>query len=115
MEVMKLDYAITEAQNDQEANRARIRSNADRIQKNNQLALDNKASIEKLHADIDDVGVCLKRQYHEQSELREVLELYCHQYTYVARLPYQCEQILGSGSQLLQAYHWPNSMDNKLH
>ena len=73
------------------------------------MALDNKASIEKLHLDIDDVGVCLKRQYHEQSELRSVLELYCHQFTYVAHLPYQCEAILAAGTHLNYAYAWPGS------
>ena len=58
---------------------------------NHQMALDNKARIEKLSLDIEDVKGCLGRQYHEESELRSVLELYCHQYTYVTRLPYQCE------------------------
>jgi ABC-type uncharacterized transport system ATPase subunit len=52
---MKLDYAITEAQNDQESNRAKIRRNADRIVSNHQMALDNKASIEKLSVDMKDV------------------------------------------------------------
>lgn len=109
VEVMKLDYAITEAQNSQGENSAKVRHNAERIVKNHQLALDNKASIEKLKLDIEDVGQCLSRQYHEQGELRGVLELYCHQFTYVAKLPYQCEQVLGAGSMLHQVYAWPKS------
>lgn len=61
VEVMKLDYAITEAQNSQGENSAKVRHNAERIVKNHQLALDNKASIEKLKLDIEDVGQCLSR------------------------------------------------------
>ena len=91
MEIIKLDYSITQAEEDYTNNARRILTNADRIMENHQSALNNKANIEKLQMDVNDVGSCLTRQFEEQATLRSVLELYCHQFTYVASLPYQCE------------------------
>ena len=101
MEIIKLDYSITQAEEDYTNNARRILTNADRIMENHQSALNNKANIEKLQMDVNDVGNCLTRQFEEQATLRSVLELYCHQFTYVASLPYQCEQILGAATKVL--------------
>ena len=60
-----------------------------------------------LYQDVDDVANCLSRQWEEQKTLRSVLELYCHQFTYVANLPGQCEPILGASRPLNSVYAWP--------
>ena len=57
--------------------------------------------------DVTDLGQCLARQWGEQATLRHVLELYCHQFTYVAHLPYQCQPILGAGTHMHEHYAWP--------
>lgn len=107
VEVMKLDYAITQAENDQRASEQKILQNGEAIMSNYQEALDDKAKIEKLQLDTDDVAQCLKRQFDEQRTLRSVLELYCHQFTYVPQLPAQCQQILGADTMIYHAYSWP--------
>lgn len=61
VEVMKLDYAITQAENDQRASEQKILQNGDAIMSNYQEALDDKAKIEKLKLDTEDVSACLNR------------------------------------------------------
>ena len=78
MEIIKLDYSITQAEEDYTSNARQILKNADHIMENHQSALNNKANIEKLQMDVNDVGQCLTRQFDEQANLRSVLELYCH-------------------------------------
>lgn len=107
VEVMKLDYAITQAENDQRASEQKILQNGDAIMSNYQESLDDKAKIEKLQLDAEDVKSCLNRQFDEQKTLRRVLELYCHQFTYVPTLPAQCQQVLGATTQIRQVYSWP--------
>ena len=65
MEIIKLDYSITKAEEDYTANARRILTNADRIMENHQSALNNKANIEKLEMDVEDVADCLTRQFDE--------------------------------------------------
>ena len=65
MEIIKLDYSITQAEEDYTNNARRILTNADRIMENHQSALNNKANIEKLQMDVNDVGNCLTRQFEE--------------------------------------------------
>mmetsp|Transcript_27662 Transcript_27662/g.34353 ORF Transcript_27662/g.34353 Transcript_27662/m.34353 type:complete len:164 (+) Transcript_27662:36-527(+) len=65
MEIIKLDYSITKSEEDYTTNARRILANADKIMENHQNALNNKANIEKLQMDVDDVGTCLNRQFDE--------------------------------------------------
>ena len=111
LEVLQLTQRITQAEYDYQNNAQKISENKSKIISNANEALKNKGKIEVLYEDVNDVADCLSRQWSEQKNLRSVLELYCHQFTYVAHLPHQCESILGSGSHLHQAYAWPGSED----
>ena len=107
LEVLQLTQRITQAEHDVEHNEQKIAQNKSKITANSNEALLNKAKIEVLYKNVSDVGDCLHRQWAEQSELRRVLELYCHQFTYVAHLPYQCAPILGANTMLYPSYGWP--------
>ena len=109
LEVLPLTQRITQAEWDYEKNAADIAANHARIHDNAKSALHNKAKIDVLYQDVHDVADCLSRQWDEQKTLRSVLELYSHQFTYVAHLPHQCVAILGSGSHLHSAYAWPSN------
>lgn len=109
LEVLQLTQRMSQAEHDYEVNAEKIAENKQKIAYNSRQALDNKAKIDVLNMDVDDIAQCLSRQWSEQGTLRHVLELYCHQFTYVAHLPYQCEAILGAGSHLSYAYAWPGS------
>ena len=106
LEVLNLTQRITAAEHDFEYNAIGIAENKAKITANSNEALLTKAKIEVLYYDMQDVAACLGRQWHEQETLRHVLELYCHQFTYVAHLPYQCEAILASGHALHPVYAW---------
>ena len=108
LEVLQLTQRITQAEYDFEDNSKQIMSNRDQMRLNGNEALNVKAKIDVMYQDVDDVANCLSRQWDEQKTLRAVLELYCHQFTYVAHLPYQCETILGSSKPLHSVYAWPN-------
>ena len=88
--MLQLTQRITQAEYDYERNTVEINANRSKIRDNAQNALHNKAKIDVLYQDVDDVKQCLNRQWDEQKTLRAVLELYCHQFTYVAHLPHQC-------------------------
>ena len=105
--MLQLTQRITQAEYDFEANSQSIRDNKYKITANGTEVLANKSKIDVLFQDVDDVAGCLSRQWDEQKTLRAVLELYCHQFTYVAHLPHQCEPILGQGTSLHPAYAWP--------
>ena len=107
LEVLQLTQRITQAEHDFEHNAQKIAQNKAKITANSQEALLNKAKIEVLYKNVNDVGECLHRQWSEQAQLRHVLELYCHQFTYVAHLPYQCAPILGANTMLYPSYSWP--------
>jgi len=98
--VLQLTQRITQAEFDFEANAQKIGENQSHITQNGNEALHNKSKIDILFKDVDDVASCLSRQWDEQKTLRAVLELYCHQFTYVAHLPHQCEPVLGAATQL---------------
>ena len=85
-----------------------IHEHGERLIENQRRALDNKADIAVLHMDSHDVGECLHRQFDEQEQLRNVLELYCHQFTFVPNIPSQCEEILVAGTMLNKVYIWPS-------
>lgn len=108
LEVLQLTQRIVQAEYDFEANAQKIQENKSRIVQNGNEALHNKSKIDVLYQDVDDVASCLSRQWDEQKTLRAVLELYCHQFTYVAHLPYQCEPILGASKPLHSVYAWPS-------
>lgn len=108
LEVLQLTQRMGQAEHEFEMNALSIAENKQKISYNSRSALDNKAKIDVLYLDVSDVGTCLGRQWVEQASLRAVLELYCHQFTYVAHLPYQCEAILGAGTGLHPVYAWPN-------
>lgn len=108
LEVLQLTQRITQAEYDFEDNSKQIMSNRDKMRMNGDEALHVKAKIDVMYQDVDDVANCLSRQWDEQKTLRAVLELYCHQFTYVAHLPYQCETILGASKPLHSVYAWPN-------
>lgn len=107
LEVLQLTQRITQAEHDIDHNQQKIAQNKSKITANSNEALLNKAKIQVLYKNVSDVGDCLHRQWAEQAELRRVLELYCHQFTYVAHLPYQCAPILGANSMLYPSYAWP--------
>ena len=109
LEVLQLTQRMSQAEHDFNVNAEKIAENKQKIAYNSRQALDNKAKIDVLNLDVDDIASCLSRQWSEQGTLRNVLELYCHQFTYVAHLPYQCEAILGAGTHLNYAYAWPGS------
>ena len=108
LEVLQLTQRITQAEYDFEDNSKQILANREKMRRNGDEALQVKAKIDVMYQDVDDVANCLSRQWDEQKTLRAVLELYCHQFTYVAHLPYQCETILGSSKPLHNVYAWPN-------
>lgn len=108
LEVLQLTQRITQAEWDYEQNAQDIMANRSKIRDNAQSCLSNKSSIDVLYQDVDDVKGCLSRQWDEQRVLRGVLELYCHQFTYVAHIPSQCQAILGAGSHIYQQYAWPS-------
>ena len=107
LEVLQLTQRITQAEYDYQQNTQKLLQNKDRITQNGNDALLNKSKIDVLYQDVDDVANCLSRQWEEQKTLRSVLELYCHQFTYVANLPGQCEPILGASRPLTSVYAWP--------
>ena len=107
LEVLQLTQRITQAEHDFEHNAIKIAENKAKISANSDEALLTKAKIDVLFADAGDIAQCLDRQWSDQSTLRHVLELYCHQFTYVSHLPYQCEAILGAGTMMQPAYAWP--------
>lgn len=107
--MLQLTQRITQAEYDFQANAEKINQNRQKIAKNANEALVNKAKIEVLYDDVNDVADCLSRQWSEQKQLRSVIELYCHQYTYVPHLPHQCETILGAGTHLDRVYAWPGN------
>ena len=109
LEVLQLTQRMSQAEHDYNVNAEKIAENKQKIAYNSRQALDNRAKIDVLNMDVDDIASCLSRQWSEQAQLRNVLELYCHQFTYVAHLPYQCEAILGAGTHLSYAYAWPGS------
>ena len=109
LEVMQLTQRITQAEHDYNFNATKIAENKAKIAANSRAALDYKAKIDVLEYDVVDLGECLDRQWSEQSTLRHVLELYCHQFTYVAHLPYQCQPILGAGTHISERYAWPGN------
>lgn len=98
LEALELTQRITQAEHDSQHNEFDLEQNQARIQNNADQALVNKAKIDVLYLEVHDVADCLARQWDEQKTLRSVLELYCHQFTYVAHLPAQCESILGAGT-----------------
>ena len=110
LEVLQLTQRITQAEHDFEHNAQHIAENKAKIHANSNKALRNKGLIDVLTLDVRDVGNCLSRQWDEQHTLRGVLELYCHQFTYTAQVPHQCQYILGGGSMLHAAYSWPADM-----
>ena len=106
--MLQITQRITQAEHDYEHNAQSIAQNHQKIHDNAADTLTNKAKIDVLYQDVHDVADCLSRQWDEQKTLRNVLELYCHQFTYVAHLPHQCEPILGAGTDLHYAYAWPS-------
>lgn len=109
LEVLQLTQRVTQAEHDYQENAAAIDANLEKIHQNAEGTLRNKAKIDVLFKDVHDVADCLHRQWDEQQTLRHVLELYCHQFTYVSHLPAQCEAILGSGTHLNSSYAWPSN------
>lgn len=107
LEILKLTQKISQAEADADLNKQKILQNKLKIKSNSDAALHNKAKIDLLHQDALDVKQCLDRQWSEQQTLRHVLELYCHQFTYVSHLPYQCQPILSAGTMMHCAYAWP--------
>lgn len=107
LEVLELTQRIADAEHDFQQNTLRIRDNRQKIGQNSRAALENRAKIDVLSLDIDDIKDCLNRQWGEQMTLRRVLELYCHQFTFVSHLPSQCEPILSAGTELHPLYAWP--------
>ena len=107
LEVLNLTQRVTQAEYDYESNALRISENAAKIHHNREEALYNAAKIDVLFMDVNDIADCLRRQWSEQEALRHVLELYCHQFTYTAYLPHQCEPILGAGTHMQCNYAWP--------
>lgn len=107
LEVLELTQRISDAEHDFQMNTMRIKENRQKIMQNARAALENRAKIDVLSLDIDDIKDCLNRQWGEQTSLRRVLELYCHQFTFVSHLPSQCEPILSAGTELHALYAWP--------
>ena len=107
LEVLQLTQRVTQAEYDYNHNAQKIAENAAKITANSNEALLNKAKIDVLFLDVTDVAMCLRRQWEEQSQLRAVLELYCHQFTYVSTIPFQCQPILGANSHMHEQYAWP--------
>jgi len=115
LEVLQLTQRITQAEHDFEENAHEIAENRAKISANSYEALRSKAKIDVLYLDVMDVAQCLHRQWVEQATLRNVLELYCHQFTYVAHLPHQCQAILGAGTMLHPSYAWPTGAGSAYH
>ena len=86
--MLQLTQRITQAENDYSECTDDIGLNTTKIHDNAQEAINNKGKIDTLFMDVSDVQDCLNRQWDEQKTLRAVLELYCHQFTYVAHLPH---------------------------
>ena len=107
LEVLTLTQRVAKAQELQKANTYKIMENKKQISQNSEESLLNKAKVDVLYLDVEDVSNCLHRQWDEQKVLRQVLELYCHQFTFVPHLPAQCEPILGSGTSIQPVYKWP--------
>ena len=107
LEILQLTQRITQVEHDYGVNAVKIAENKAKISQNSHFALMNAAKVNVLGLDTVDIAKCLQRQWNDQINLRKVLELYCHQYAYVAHLPHQCENILGAGTMLYHAYSWP--------
>jgi len=65
LEVIKLDYAVTQAENDFANNLRTINTSTLKMEQNEKLSLDNRTEIELLQLDVNDVGDCLERQIYE--------------------------------------------------
>lgn len=107
LEVLQITQRVEQAEDDFQIHQAIIADNRAKISANSRATLDNAEAIMALDMDVNDLMMTLQRQWTEQETNRRVLELYCHQYTYVANIPPQCEAVLASGTILSHHYAWP--------
>jgi hypothetical protein len=84
-----------------------IADNRKKISANSRATLDNAEAIMAMDMDVNDLMMTVQRQWVEEELNRRVLELYCHQYTYVAAIPPQCLNVLAAGTLLSYHYAWP--------
>ena len=107
IEVLQITMRVEQAEDDFQIHMAIIADNRQKISANSRATLDNAEAIMALDMDVNDLMMTLQRQWTEQETNRRVLELYCHQYTYVANIPPQCEAVLAAGTILSYQYAWP--------
>lgn len=107
IEVLQLTMRVEQAEDDFQIHAAIISDNRQKISENSRATLDNAEAIMALDMDVNDLMMTLQRQWTEQEVNRRVLELYCHQYTYVSHIPPQCEAVLAAGTILSYQYAWP--------
>ena len=107
IEVLQITMRVEQAEDDFQIHQAIIADNRQKISANSRATLDNAEAIMALDMDVNDLMRTLQRQWTEEETNRRVLELYCHQYTYVSYIPPQCEAVLAAGTILSYMYAWP--------
>ena len=107
IEVLQITMRVEQAEDDFQIHEAIIADNRSKISSNSRATLDNAEAIMALDMDVNDLMNTLQRQWTEQETNRRVLELYCHQYTYVSHIPPQCEMVLAAGTIMSYQYAWP--------
>ena len=107
IEVLQITMRVEQAEDDFQIHQAIIADNRQKISANSRATLDNAEAIMALDMDVNDLMRTLQRQWTEEETNRRVLELYCHQYTYVSHIPPQCEAVLASGTIMSYMYAWP--------
>lgn len=107
LEVLQVKAEVIHCEDQNQLNIGRIHDNHYKIENNSSQIYENTQKIDHLYAHVTEVASCLSRQWNEQAALRKVLELYCHQFTYVAHVPERCAGILGAHTHLHHNYVWP--------